>query len=112
MQLELHPDFAAVVLIPEEGDDPADLEDRIHDVVAAGKKGRPKGEKSAVRNVVLELSGLADFKPWVKAAGPQQPDVNVRIVVSDKAFAVARTLGLTAMLEIYPSVPAALNQGV
>src|SRR5690606_18766352 len=44
MQLELHPDFAAVVLIPEEGDDPADLEDRIHDVVAAGRKGRPKGE--------------------------------------------------------------------
>ncbi len=110
MHAQTRPDFRAVVLIPQPGDDPADLEDQIHDQVLAGREA--PGGPSAVKQVILDLAAVEQPQVWLKAAGPEVPDVNVRFAVGEKGYAVARALGLPAIMEIYPDVEAALRRGV
>jgi hypothetical protein len=101
---------SAVVLRPGPGDDPDDLEDAVHDEVA---RARPSGEaRSRVRVVVLDLSGVPDAPRWLKAAGPEQPDVTLRVALGPAGFKVARLLGLQALYEWYETVEHALAGGV
>ncbi|RMG16819.1 MAG: hypothetical protein D6731_05385 [Planctomycetota bacterium] len=112
MNTARRPDFLAVVLAPEAGDDPEDLEDLIHDEITKGRVGKGPDERGEVVNVVLDLTGCPEPQVWLKAVGPAVPDANLRLVVSPKAFAVARLLGLPALLDLYPDVESALRQGV
>jgi len=109
VNVERRPEFRAAILTPEPGDDPADLEDRIHDEVVASRRA---GDETALAQVVLDLTGVADMGTWLKAVGPQVPDCNLRMAVGEKACLVARTLGLTAVFEIYADVDSALRMGV
>ena len=61
--------------------------------------------------VVLDLSNVEPAL-WLKAAGPQIPDANLRVVLNEKGFAMAKMLNLTALFSWFPSVDAALRQGV
>lgn len=108
MKVEHRPEFRAAILEPEAGDDPSDAEDRIHDVVVAS---REEGA-TPIAQVVLDLSAVPDMGPWLKAVGPEIPDCNLRLAVGTKACLVARTLGLTALFEIYADVDSALRMGV
>jgi hypothetical protein len=105
-----HPDRFAVVLTPEPGDDPGDLEDRIHDEVLKGR--RPGVHGSAVKVVVLDLDGVPDAPRWMKAAGPEVPDVNLRLALGAIGYKVARGLGLPAYFQWYATVEEALTGGV
>lgn len=110
MKIARHYDRSAVVLRPEPGDDPSDLEDLIHDEVV---KGRVEGQHgSRVKVVVLDVDGLKDAPVWLKAAGPQQPDVNLRLALGQKGYLAARALNLPVYFEFYPSVEQALTGGV
>ena len=107
MKVETRPDCSARVLVPEASDDPANLEDAIHD---EGARYREKtGEK--LPQVVLDLSGVSEQGPWLRAAGPQQPDTNLRVALGEKGYLTARALRLDAVYEWYPDVEAALNGG-
>lgn len=102
MKVEAHEEFSAVVFTPEPGDDPEDLPDRIDDELARTK----------FMAVVLDLSGTDGPGPWLKAVGPQIPDASLRVVLNETGFAMARVLNLTAFFNWFPSVSAALRQGV
>lgn len=107
MKLEQRPDRRAVILVPDPADDPADLEDLVHDeLLRAREAGEP-----APRLFVLDLSAARDAPRWMKAAGPELPDVSLRLALGDQGFLVARMLGLTAEYEWYQSVEAALAGG-
>ena len=109
MKVTARYDKFAVVLRPEPGDDPADLEDLIHDEVV---KGRVEGQHgSRVKVVVLDVDGLKDAPVWMKAAGPQQPDVNLRVSLGQRGYLAARALNLPVYFEFYPSVDLALTGG-
>ncbi len=112
MHITLHPDHKAAVFAPEPGDDPDDFEDAVHDEVVKGRAGKPKGERSDVLAVVLDLSVVEKPGPWMKAAGPQIPDVNLRVVLAGQGYVMARALNLTAVFDWYSSVDEALRQGV
>lgn len=108
----------AVVLRPGPGDDPADLEDAVHDQTRPRSSATPPGqgdEQSAgerrVRLVVLDLSGVPDAPRWLKAAGPEQPDVTLRVALGPAGYKVARLLGLQALYEWYDTVEHALRGG-
>ena len=107
MKADPHPEAEAVVLAPEPGDDPADLEDRIHDTVLRGPE---EGRKVSV--VVLDLSGVENPGPWMKAAGPEVPDCNLRVALGPKHFLTAKALKLDAVFEWYADVEVALRGGV
>lgn len=103
-------ELSAVVLTPEPGDDPDDLEDVIHDQV---QQGRREGEHgSRVKVVVLDLEGVADAPRWMKVAGPEQPDVNLRVALGKAGYAVARRLGIPAYYQWYATIDEALTGGV
>ena len=89
----------AVILTPEVGDDPEDLEDQIHDQVRSG----------AVNQVVLDLCEVASQGPWLKAAGPEIPDTRLRIALGEIGYRTARALRLDAHFEWYPDVESALR---
>lgn len=113
MRVDTLPDLAAIVLTPEEGDRPEELEDRIHDQLV---QARPQGEtwaRSSIRLVVLDYSQLDDasFGRWMKAAGPAIPDADLRVVVSEPRLRVARRLGLTFHYEWFATREAALSPG-
>jgi hypothetical protein len=112
MRIDLHPEHLAAVFVPQPGDDPEDLEDVIHDEILKGREDRAPDEKPRVVNVILQLDEVAQPAVWLKACGPQIPDVNLRIVLGGPGYAAARALGLTALFEWYQSVDAALRQGV
>ncbi len=111
MRATQHLDRGIVVLVPEPADDPGDLEDRIHDEVVRGRRA-PGDTASAVKVVILDLSGQRDTPRWLKAMGPQVPDVNVRVALGGPGYAVARALGVPALYEWYPTVEDALRGGV
>ncbi|MGE0707608.1 MAG: hypothetical protein AB7N76_08070 [Planctomycetota bacterium] len=104
MRSTYRPDFQAAVLAPEPGDDPGDLEDAIHDELL-----RRRQEGQALAQVVLDLSGIAAQGPWLKAAGPESPDTNLRVALGAQGFLAARALRLDAVFEWYPDVEAALR---
>ncbi len=110
MRATQHLERGAVVLVPEPHDDPADLEDRIHDEVVRGKQA-PGDPASAVKVVILDLSGQRDTPRWLKAMGPQVPDVNLRVALGRPGYAVARALGVPALYEWYATVDDALRGG-
>lgn len=112
MKIELRPEFLAAVFAPEDGDDPGDLEDLIHDEVLKGRQGKPKGERGDVVAVVLDLSEVPNPGAWMKAVGHEIPDANLSVALGAKGYATARALNLTAIFKWYPSVSAALRQGV
>jgi hypothetical protein len=110
MNVTARPDRFAIVVRPEPGDDPEDLEDVIHDAVV---KARAPGEHgSRVKVVVLDLEGVPEAPVWLKTAGPEVPDVNLRVSLGQVGYQVARRLGVPALLEWYPSVELALTGGV
>jgi hypothetical protein len=92
MKVTPHPKSLAAVFVPDGADDPEDLLDVI--------------DEHAVRNVVLDLSAVPSevAAQFLKAAGPQIPDADLRIVLSEAGFATARALNLTAFFDWYPSV--------
>lgn len=92
----------AVVLTPELGDDPEDLEDRIHDEVRSFAAG-------GVTQVVLDLSAISSQALWLKAAGPEIPDTSLRIALGEVGYRTARALRLDAHFEWYPDVESALR---
>ena len=102
MNVIAHEEFSALVLAPVPGDDPQGLPDRIGDEL----------KRTQCTTVVLDLSAVDGAGPWLKAAGPQIPDANLRVVLNEKEFAMARVLDLTAHFEWFPSLDAALRQGV
>lgn len=103
-------DLFAVVLRPEPGDDPEDLEDIVHDQVVTH---RVEGEHgSRVKVVVIDLEGVASAPAWMKAAGPEQPDVNLRLALGKTGYAVAHKLGIPAYFQWYAAVDEALTGGV
>lgn len=108
-------DLSAVVLQPEPGDDPDDLEDVVHDQVTvhkvtASSDGGLTG--SRVKVVVLDLEGVPNAPAWMKVAGPEQPDVNLRLALGKSGYAVARRLGIPAYFQWYATVDEALTGGV
>lgn len=103
-------DLSAVVLHPEPTDDPEDLEDVIHDQVVAHRVEGQRG--SQVKVVVLDLEGVANAPAWMKVAGPEQPDVNLRLALGKKGYAVARHLGIPAYFQWYATIDEALTGGV
>ena len=112
MHVERRQDFKAVILRPEVDDDPEDLEDLIHDYVLLGREEPDDQGQPSVTQVVLDLSGVAKQGPWMKAAGPEIPDVNLRLALGLEGFVTARALKLTALFEWYPDVETALRGGV
>lgn len=100
----------AVVIKPEATDDPDDLEDLIHDEVLKGKVEGQFG--SRVKVVVLDLDGLKDAPRWMKAAGPEMPDVNLRLALGETGYKVARLLHLPVYFQWYATVDEALTGGV
>jgi hypothetical protein len=110
MKVTRHYERFAVVLRPEAGDDPSDLEDLIHDEVVAGRVEGQHG--SRVKVIVLDVDGVKDAPVWMKTAGPQLPDVNLRLALGQKGYLAANLLGLPAFFEFYPSVELALTGGV
>lgn len=111
MRATQHLERGTVVLVPEPHDDPADLEDRIHDEVVRGKQA-PGDPTSAIKVVILDLSARRDTPVWLKALGPQVPDVNLRVALGVPGYAVARALGVPALYEWYATVDDALRAGV
>lgn len=111
MKVTPRPDRQAYVLSPEASDDPADLEDAIHDQVVKGLT-QTNGGARQVAQVVLDLSGIDHQGPWLKAAGPEIPDTNLRVALGAKGFLTARALKLDAVFEWYPDVESALRAGV
>ena len=109
MKVTRHYDRSAIVLRPEPGDDPGDLEDLIHDEVVAGRVEGQHG--SRVKVVVLDVDGVKDAPVWMKTAGPQVPDVNLRVALGQKGYLAARMLNLPVYFEFYPSVDLALSGG-
>lgn len=100
------PDAEAMILSPDASDDPKLVEDVIHDVVLTGREtGAP------VRVVVLDLSGVGNPGPWLKAAGPQIPDCNLRVALGPKHYIMAKALKLDAEFEWYADVELALRAG-
>jgi hypothetical protein len=99
MKVVTKPEFLAVVLVPAEGDDPEDLLDII--------------DENATRNVILDLSEIEvrSAGAWLKAAGPQIPDADLRIVLNEQGFVMARALQLDALFDWYRTVEAALRKG-
>lgn len=104
MKVQPRPEFEAAVLVPEPGDQPEDLEDVVHDEVL-----KAKAEKARLAQVVLDLSGIPQPAPWLKAAGPEIPDTNLRIALGDAGYQAARALHLNAVFEWYPDVESALR---
>lgn len=103
-------DLSAVVLRPEPTDDPEDLEDAVHDQVTAHQV--PGQHGSQVKVVVLDLEGVPNAQAWMKVAGPEQPDVNLRLALGKSGYAVARRLGIPAYFQWYATVDEALTGGV
>ncbi len=103
-------DLSAVILQPEPGDDPEDLEDVVDDQVAAHRVEGQHG--SQVKVVVLDLEGVGDAPRWMKVAGPELPDVNLRLALGKAGYAVARRLGIPAYFQWYATVDEALTGGV
>ena len=110
MRVTPHLDRFAVVLKPEPKDDPADLEDLIHDEILKGKVEGQHG--SRVKVVVLDLDGLKDAPLWMKAAGPEMPDVNLRLALGPVGYKAARLLHLPVYFQWYATVDEALTGGV
>jgi hypothetical protein len=113
VNVHLLPDHRAVLVRPEVGDDPSDLEDTIHDALTQTKPNRDPQAKPAYPLVILDVSDVpdAEFPRWLKAAGPEIPDANLRVVVSPKALLVAKALKLTAHFEWYDSLESAVRGG-
>jgi len=104
MKVQPRPKFFAAVLTPEPGDLPEDLEDAVHDEVT-----KAKAEELRLAQVVLDLSGVAQPAPWLKAAGPEIPNTNLRIALGEAGYQAARALHLNAVFEWYPDVESALR---
>lgn len=103
-------DLSAIVLHPEPTDDPEDLEDLVDDQVTAHRA--PGQHGSQVKVVVLDLEGVANAPAWMKVAGPELPDVNLRLALGKSGYAVARRLGIPAYFQWYATVDEALTGGV
>lgn len=106
MKVNPRPDFKAAVLTPEAGDQPEDLEDAVHDELL-----RAKTAARAVVQIVLDLSEVPQPAPWLKAAGPELPDTNLRIALGEAGYRAARVLQLNAHFEWYSDVESALRAG-
>jgi hypothetical protein len=108
MRVDWRADGVAVVLTPEAADDPGDLEDEMHDAVHAGVEA---GAKPRARVVILDLTAARPQQTWLKAIGPEVPDVTLRIALGEPGYTVARMLGLQAFHEWYATVDDALTGG-
>ena len=106
MRAASRPESAAVILLPDSSDDPKDVEDAIHDAVLKAREGG-----SPITVVVLDLAGVGNPGPWLKAAGPEVPDCNLRVALGPKHYLMAKALKLDAEFEWYADVEVALRAG-
>ena len=103
MKVEARPEFSACVFTPEGSDLPEDLEDEIHDELTRERAGARPAQ------VILDLSGVTQQGPWLKAAGPEIPNANLRVALGPVGYQTARALRLDAHFEWYPDVESALR---
>jgi len=113
MRAEHLTDYRAVILTPEPADRPEVIEDAIDDELAKTRDPADPKSKPRTTLVLLDFSELEDgeFPLWMKAAGPEIPGANLRIVVSPKRLRVAQALGLTFYHDWFDSLQAALKAG-
>ncbi len=104
MRISDVPGRPAIVITPERGDAPEDLEDAIHDALLA-RTPRPTV-------VVLDVSRAPEPMSWLRESGPAVPDANLRFVLPAKLYTVGSLLGLPAYFELYEDVDAAVRGGV